>query len=872
MLARLAVVNHADDVIGAQQPFFEALHCRDMHVDDENFARTKTKDAAVDRMQEFLIVHLGANRLQSVGKGPVVIIAKNRRGQSERHCANFVDKGHLDIFDERKSSNIARAKLQNFLACSALIKDDARNVRVSHGIDQMFESLSHANVPEHAIGVNRNMEKLVADFNINLIAREKHAVNAPAVEPQQERNHPFDPALGTLDFAFIGQVACPQPQSLHHNSRLWVNVLLNAGKRGTARHAVIGIKPKINLKTADVFSSAHIDFGLNKIAEKGSAGIGEHCIKADDRLAQSRVAGGRFATAKTFILNIENSKRHFVLPTYNLFEFIFLIVALCSGCFRTRCQSNSFILVQYFCKLNTSAFDDFAARPLLSVLPADLARRSQAPLEELGIVCAEDLYECIANLGGNWYKSAQGLTREDAVRLVDWLCEHSTEVGEITARFYPPGMVPKHIEADKALDSSKLPVPIDFEAQLHEPAYCGQTFPLSTETLPAQVDQAEQLSGARGANRASEPGSLEAQNDLQAIASWLKARAVNINTLSQYKKEAERFLLWCTLERGKALSSISTEDASLYPVWLEELGRKEPSEWSGKWRLPQAAWIGSKNAPRFSQDWRPFNGPLSVSSRKTALTVVRILFGFLTKTGYLRFNPFDQVSTKVHYLAGEGAPSAFADRSLTPRQWNEVMAHLEELKDSPSKRRMRVILSLGKGLGMRASEIIGACAGWIVNRRIGDEDMTVIEIVGKGDKVRRLPISEETIRAIDLYFETRSLPGVRFCEPAVPLVASLSKNADSEKGISRSGLYRVLTDFFEAAAAKAEETSAADAAKLRAGSTHWLRHTFATTALKEMDINIVQNAMGHASIGTTSRYLTPEEAQIAKAMKKMAPM
>ena len=56
---------------------------------------------------------------------------------------------------------------------------------------------------------------------------------------------------------------------------------------------------------------------------------------------------------------------------------------------------------------------------------------------------------------------------------------------------------------------------------------------------------------------------------------------------------------------------------------------------------------------------------------------------------------------------------------------------------------------------------------------------------------------------------------------------------------------------------------------MRASSTHWLRHTFATTALKQMDINVVQNAMGHASIGTTSRYLTPEEAQIARAMKKM---
>lgn len=528
--------------------------------------------------------------------------------------------------------------------------------------------------------------------------------------------------------------------------------------------------------------------------------------------------------------------------------------------------------------MDTSAFDDFAVRPLAGILPADLARRSLAPLEALGIACAEDLYECIANLGGNWYKSAPGLTRDDAVRLVDWLGGHSSQIGEITARFYPPGMAPESLSADKADDdASGLPAPIDFDAQLRKSGLCTEPENDFPQQRPSQMMLSRparelHLSGANGTNRGSRPGSLEAQNDLQAVASWLKARAANVNTLSQYKKEAERFLLWCTLERGKALSSISTEDASLYPVWLEELGRKEPHEWSSKWHLPQSAWIGSKNAPRLSADWRPFNGPLSVSSRKTALTVVRILFGFLTKTGYLRFNPFDQVSTKVHFLAGEGAPSAFADRSLTPRQWDEVMEHLEELEDSPSKRRMRVILSLGKGLGMRASEIIGACAGWIVNRRIGDEDMTVIEIVGKGDKVRRLPISEETIRAIDLYFEARLLPSVRACEPSVPLVASLSKNADAQKSISRSGLYRVLTDFFEAAALKAEEKSAADAAKLRAGSTHWLRHTFATTALKEMDINIVQNAMGHASIGTTSRYLTPEEAQIAKAMKKMAPL
>ena len=306
--------------------------------------------------------------------------------------------------------------------------------------------------------------------------------------------------------------------------------------------------------------------------------------------------------------------------------------------------------------------------------------------------------------------------------------------------------------------------------------------------------------------------------------------------------------------------------------WLEELGRLEPGAWQQKWNLPQTIWVGPKNAPRLSAQWRPFNGPLSVSSRKTSLTVVRILFGFLTKTGYLRSNPFDQVSSKVRYLPGEGAPKAFADRSLTPRQWKAVLEHLEKMPDGETKLRIRIVLSLGKGLGMRASEMIHCRADWIAVRRIGDEDLTVIEIVGKGDKVRRLPLAQETLDDINAYFALRNLPDVTSADPATPLLSSIRRKkseAPQSDGISRSGLYRVLCDFFEAAAAEVQERSAADAAKLRAGSTHWLRHTFATNALKTMDINLVQNAMGHASIGTTSRYLTPEESQIAQAMKKL---
>lgn len=490
---------------------------------------------------------------------------------------------------------------------------------------------------------------------------------------------------------------------------------------------------------------------------------------------------------------------------------------------------------------------------LTDVLPEAVSRRVCSSLQELGVETVEDLYEAIANVGGNWYKGFTGVSRDDAKELVDWLKNEACDVGEVTERFYPSGMSPTS----------------GTELSPYRPdnAFIPQTL----EDLQLTSD----LDGSSGTNRA-ELNSIEAANDLDAIGKWLNARAVNANTLSQYRKESERFLLWATMERGKPLSSLTAADAALYPLWLEKLGRTEPSDWAREWKLAQSVWIGPKNAPRLSETWRPFNGPLTISSRKTALTVVRILFGFLTKTGYLKFNPFDQISGKVRYLPGEGAPKAFADRSLTERQWQEVLDHLDSMDEGETKARLKVILSLGKGLGMRASEIIHARTGWIALRRIGDEDMTVIEIVGKGDKVRRLPLSDETLCAINEYLATRNLPDVYHASVDTPLIANLGIGRRSQTtikdGISRSGIHKILTEFFEAVADKAQDTSPADAAKLRAGSAHWLRHTFATTALKAMDINVVQNAMGHASIGTTSRYLTPEEAQIAQAMKKMKPL
>lgn len=507
---------------------------------------------------------------------------------------------------------------------------------------------------------------------------------------------------------------------------------------------------------------------------------------------------------------------------------------------------------------------------------------------------AEDLYECMAT-GATWFRAFTGIDAKRATELVRWMRDAGQAVGEVTERFFLPGKASEASVAGNtqeaggvtregtarsprngnvAAGASNRPrgvAKVETEkrtnkgtASLGLSAAHPGIVPLERIVLPAGLD------GSQGLNRAPAFGcSLEARNDLEAIRTWLDARAGNPNTHANYRKEAERFLLWCLYERETALSSIKAGDASKYLRWLEELGRRDERDFKERWKLPAAVWIGPKNATRDSSAWRPFNGPLGSASRRNALVVVRQLCNFLKKTGYLIFNPFDQVSPKVPLLKGEGAPQAFADRSLTDMQWREIADRIELLPEGLPRERMRLILMLGKSLGLRASEMLEARASWIVERRVGFSVRPAIEVLGKGSKVRRLPLNAEQRDIIESAFRARGLPGYAGCDPETPLLVNLGRGRNPHGPMSRSGLYRVLETFFDRVADEIALKRPGDAAKLRAASTHWLRHTFAVTALTKTSVNVVQAAMGHASVATTGRYLAPEEEEMSKALESI---
>lgn len=121
-----------------------------------------------------------------------------------------------------------------------------------------------------------------------------------------------------------------------------------------------------------------------------------------------------------------------------------------------------------------------------------------------------------------------------------------------------------------------------------------------------------------GAPRAS--CALDASNDYQPVNAWLSLHE-SAATQRAYRKEAERLILWAIVERGRALSSLTTEDAMAYRAFLGHSG-------------PRARWVGAPQ-PRSSPAWRPFAGDLSAHSAADALSVLNALYRWLIEQRYV---------------------------------------------------------------------------------------------------------------------------------------------------------------------------------------------------------------------------------------------
>ena len=113
------------------------------------------------------------------------------------------------------------------------------------------------------------------------------------------------------------------------------------------------------------------------------------------------------------------------------------------------------------------------------------------------------------------------------------------------------------------------------------------------------------LDGSVGINRATgNRPQITANTDADAIKVWLARFADTKTTFDNYRKEAERLLLWSVVELGKPLSSLSHEDFLVYQRFLAD---PQPSE---RWIMLR------RKVARADPAWRPWIAPDTVDTFK----------------------------------------------------------------------------------------------------------------------------------------------------------------------------------------------------------------------------------------------------------------
>ncbi len=109
----------------------------------------------------------------------------------------------------------------------------------------------------------------------------------------------------------------------------------------------------------------------------------------------------------------------------------------------------------------------------------------------------------------------------------------------------------------------------------------------------------QELNGLQERLRAPHEGcALDAGDDYAAVQPWLE-RHESEAMRRAYKKEAERLILWAVVERGVALSSLSTEDATAYRAFLT----KEMAVTSGRLLLRWKRLRPCKRSPLSARRW-----------------------------------------------------------------------------------------------------------------------------------------------------------------------------------------------------------------------------------------------------------------------------
>jgi len=214
-------------------------------------------------------------------------------------------------------------------------------------------------------------------------------------------------------------------------------------------------------------------------------------------------------------------------------------------------------------------------------------------------------------------------------------------------------------------------------------------------------------------------------------------------------------------------------------------------------------------------------------------------FNYLVFEDYREDNPMDLIETPK---IGRKLPDTLSETEI-----NSLIAAIDLSK--PEGERNRAIIETLYGCGLRVSELI--------NLKLSDLyfDEDFIQVTGKGNKQRFVPISGINQKYIDIYRkEIRvHLPIQREYEDIV----FLNRRG---KQLTRAMIFTIVKQLAEKVGLQKNI------------SPHTFRHSFATHLLENgADLRAIQQMLGHESITTTEVYMHVNRSHLSKVLEEFHP-
>ena len=418
-------------------------------------------------------------------------------------------------------------------------------------------------------------------------------------------------------------------------------------------------------------------------------------------------------------------------------------------------------------------------------------------------------------------------------------------------------------QINKKPKSTALPIPLD------------KVVPLERVLIPIE------LNGELGSNRAPEPSRIHATHDLDAIKSWLSLKDDNAKTVIAYKKELERLLLWAVLERGKAFSSLNTDDCKAYIKFLKSLTTADNT------------WVTLEPANKSYGKWKPFycrakrsdhgqitetpDSPQLVLSPKSinyAKTVISSCMEWLVKQNYLKHNNFQDIPS-IKFAQTKLQSN---NRAFTLKQMQLIFAYAQAQckPDAPDfliNRRILFMLKFAFSTGLRIHELAAASFGDIECLEDETGEHYFLKVIGKHSKLRKTSLPTVFIEELHDYLRLRGLPThFDFLPQQAPIIPSL-RDKTARKHLTPAGIHKIFSACFDQMFKHLENDDHADkhlVSKLRKASTHWLRHSYGSYLAndKQVPLTYIRDELGHSNISTTSLYLNTDAKERQKVVSE----